>query len=293
VTTTPWKRRATFQQNGNPMSCHRLVILVLVMGSAVFTRTWAYDPEELLQREGGISDILYWMSQDERDEMARILKAKLSSGELSPGDRADYILLRLRDPEIRKKFVQEFLTKSDMPYGIGISPSGPANFLELGDPDIIPEMSAGLFKGDPASAGEIQAGDEYFYSVNAAAALVIRDNAAYAREFEPEVRDWAMELDKSRYAELVTILQDWWKTNEHAFRAKQFKEVKPGRKMAKLATAQSLQSDAPDLSSPKPEGGGFKETATAPRSKSDYSWAFPAIAAVGILIVLVIFLRRR
>ncbi|MDQ3566433.1 MAG: hypothetical protein M3436_20950 [Pseudomonadota bacterium] len=160
------------------------------------------------------------LSPSERKELVSHIK-KMSDrygGVMHDGAYSSQLtILYLGDEEMRRHLAQKF-AESPNPRGLGPS----------GDPELVPLLAPYLFREEPA--WDTAHGDVSAPRLSISACDTIAKIVGNSPAFTGEVGDWARRVQQPfGTPEYREILREWWRANEAAFKAKDFKAVRLGR----------------------------------------------------------------
>lgn len=247
----------------------------------------AFADESLEERAVRYRDMSPWdgalatyrMSEQERQELLKAFREDYDRDAV-PDSGLERILLSLRDPEIRQKYINEFIDNPASAPTLGLTRDpeilrGVARHLELDDwPTPRPESH------------DIVWGQPWDY-----ARQTVLEILRNAPEFHEDVINWARRLDDQRPEEERVILREWWRANERFFLEKNYRAVRPGRDLP----APSDPPPAPDLPAQPAASVAAPPSSRAPATveRDAASPAWPIwVAAAAALAAAVVLAQR-
>ncbi len=188
-------------------------------------------------------------------------------------------ILYLGDEEMRRYYVQKFA--EDPVEGRGFLTR---SLAPSGDPELVTMLAPYLFLEEPAAiistpdVGDVIGGRA---RVSVEACDAIGQIIGNSPDFNGELVDWARQVVNARNWPAAEDLErwremwrEWWRANEAAFKAKDYRAVRPGRFSpgggiskpdwaTRLGPAPENQSAAPAATAPAPNAPGATTPAVA------------------------------
>jgi hypothetical protein len=203
--------------------------------------------QELVDRVGGWAkvsrpSIIRNMSEAEREILIRYYRnerRKLGTPEEDPfagfdaPARYKAELLKFGDPEVVAETVSQTFQSDPNRFDTALE-----KLMDAALPEAIPMLAPALFVNEPfrlTSVGD--AGSVIPRSYRYASAIITI--MAKSQVFTDDVRDWATNHRKANIEKLLPVVCEWWKENDSAIRARNYRAVRPGRdiRTAEVAAA--------------------------------------------------------
>lgn len=188
-----------------------------------------------------------------------------------PGNEGafDYLLVELGDEAMIEKYAREKFR------GDGVA-TVRLLFAKSGSPKAVEALVPHLLKEEPY---ERYGGDVPSVPISFFAAAAIPMTLGNSPSFGPEVIQWAQRINHPgghiEYPEIREVMRDWWRANEHHFKAKDYKAVQPGREPKVIPPPEPIEVVTAPAETPAPAASGPPKTVTTtiPRQpKLDASW---------------------
>ncbi len=185
----------------------------------------AVSPEhgEALWKKIGNNPNYPWVDMQGLTEEERVFVLRRALIDKQRGAMNDIFLAHLGEEEAIKKLVKNWNEGSINP---GVDLESAAR------PEVIPMIAQTLFLDEKYDKGE---GDLKVSPHSFCTAGLILNILRKSIVFDPDIARWCNQLtfdNEEETVEFREIMREWWRANEQAFLKKDYRAVKPGRKLA-------------------------------------------------------------
>ena len=114
-------------------------------------------------------------------------------------------------------------------------------------------------------------------------------------EFSPEVKAWAETVFDNDIDEAISreVGRKWWKDNEKAFLAEDYRAVRPGLSAREIQTARTTPNSAASPSNPTATPMPAANDGPKPKPTAERNVSWPWIAGIVAMIIVALLLKRR